>query len=475
LEDSIQDKVDSFIYDKIEKYDLVDIESFNLLTWNRFDLAFKLSYLELYNLHNPFATEIYKYDIFSQSLGKFSEFGNNEKSNFESYIKTFNSILDDIKTNGFNSDKSLIPISSNASILNGAHRTAASIFLNKKVKCLNTYMKSLTIDYNYFYERKVPREILDFVTQTFIEFSPNTFIAFLWPSGNKLKPGQVEDIFKKVVYKREIRLNANGAYNLLIELYKHMDWSGNYKNSFRPIKNKLIESFKNFNSFEVVAFQADSIEDVRIIKEKVRYILGKGYSSIHITDTHEEAIRISKMVFNLNGINFLNLSLPYKFKATIFDLKKHLSFFKDNNINIKRTLIIGDPIYSLMGHKSKNNFKILHDYESSSFKKKLSPFFKNEFYLNKDSLKKIIYDPNFYFWYNGLKFLSLNYFKEELTNDLIHYKIESKKIRNVSFKQFFFYHKIVLHKILKETIFNFLKLIKLYNFFRFFYRQLNNK
>ena len=475
MEDLIKNKLDSFIYNRIEKFDLVDIDSVELLTWNRFDLAFKLLYLELYKLHKPLAIEVYKYDIYSQTLGEFSEFGNDEKSNFNEYISAFNIIIEDIKVNGFNSDKSLIPISSDFSILNGAHRTAALIFLNKKVNCVNTHLNPLIIDYNYFYERKVPQKILGFVAQTFIEFSPNTYIAFLWPSGNKLKSSQVVEIFKKVIYKREIRLNANGAFNLLIELYKHMDWSGNEKNSFRPIKNKLIECFKTFDSFEVVAFQAESIDHVRLIKEKVRCILGNGYSSIHITDTYEEAVRISKIVFNLNGINFLNLASPYHFKTTISSLKKQHNFFDSNNINIKRSLIIGDTISALVGEANEGEFKFLYDFEPKSSKDIFILSFDNQFPLSNYSLKTIIHDPNFYFWYNGLKFLSFQYYKKKLTNDLINFKDENKNYCETSFHQLFFYYKIVLAVKLKKMLFGLLKFFKIYSLVRFFYRKLTKK
>ena len=104
-----------------------------------------------------------------------------------------------------------------------------------------------------------------------------------------------------------------------------MDWSGNENNSYQGINQKLVECFPSFEKFTVIAFQANSIDDVRTIKDEVRDICKMGYSSIHITDTQEEVIRITQLMFNSNGIHFLNYSKPYNY----ISIHKKIEEFKE--------------------------------------------------------------------------------------------------------------------------------------------------
>ncbi len=95
------------------------------LTHNRFDLAFKLYFLPLLesDCYSDFRRACYKYHIKAFSLGSFAEPGNLEKNSYEKYEDVFRQLFHDIQKSGFDETKSLIPLSEDGSILNGAHRT----------------------------------------------------------------------------------------------------------------------------------------------------------------------------------------------------------------------------------------------------------------------------------------------------------------------------------------------------------------
>ena len=205
----------------------------------------------------------------------------------------------------------------------------------------------MTCDYKYFFQRKVPENILDVVATKFIEYADDVYIAFLWPSGkDKLKQAEAE--FSSIIYKKNISLTAKGGFNLIVELYKHMDWLGRAESGYPGAKKKLVECFPTFDPLTVISFQESSIEKVMEIKERVRKIHNIGFSSVHITDTKEEAVRVSKLVFNENGIHFLNYAEPDK-----FSLRKNLGLFnqflKKYNVNPEDVLIDGSIVLSLYG------------------------------------------------------------------------------------------------------------------------------
>ena len=89
---ALKNLIEPFVYESLieKEYEIKDINAKSLLTWNRFDLAFKLSYLDNMKVFPSIANKIYKHDIKAQTLGKFTEFGNEaNKNSFEHYIQSF--------------------------------------------------------------------------------------------------------------------------------------------------------------------------------------------------------------------------------------------------------------------------------------------------------------------------------------------------------------------------------------------------
>ena len=90
-----------------------------------------------------FSKEFYQKHIGALSLGKFTEPGNEKKNSIENFIKEFDKTFENIQTNGFDEQRTLIPLSKNGSIANGSHRVASAIFLDKDVKSVKIDIKFL--------------------------------------------------------------------------------------------------------------------------------------------------------------------------------------------------------------------------------------------------------------------------------------------------------------------------------------------
>lgn len=101
------------------KVDYVQPEQF--LVSNRIDLICKLFYIECREKRADmtFAKELYTEHLRAFSEGTFTEPGNEEKNTIEKYFSSFDRLIDDIKKNGFDVSKSVIPISDNGVILDG--------------------------------------------------------------------------------------------------------------------------------------------------------------------------------------------------------------------------------------------------------------------------------------------------------------------------------------------------------------------
>ncbi len=475
--------VEPFIVSQIEQPDctFLRVNAVKLLTWNRLDLAFKLAFLDLKDKNSSFSEEIYWHDIKSQTLGSFEEFGAEEKNNFSKYKASFLSTYNNIKENGFDEGKSLIPLSESGSVINGAHRLASAIHTNQEVGCVKTNLPVMRCDYQYFLDRAVPQYILDYVVTKYIEYADDVFLGFLWPSGKSNIHESLNE-FGNIVYMKKIKLSATGAFNLLFELYKHMDWLGNRANGFQGVKKKLLECFPTFDDVYVIAFQEGNFDDVLKIKRRVRDINEIGYSSIHITDTKDEAERISKLVFNDNGLHFLNFSNPHKFLYSE-ELTELTDFLSKNEIKAQNFLVDGSFVATLYGLRKSMDIDYLSDekirHQSDSYDAHDS-----ELQFHGIAKEQLIYNPSFYFEYLGIKFISFSQLfdmkqvrgEEKDLNDcrLMQSYISNDKVAVLlfSFKQKLFYSKLKTHKFMLKYSLATLNKIGLYRAVRFIYRYI---
>ena len=71
--------------------------------------------------------------------------------------------------------------------------------------------------------------------------------------------GERKEIFKNIVYEKKIKLDHNGAHNLLSQIYYGEEWLGSVENNFSGSQGKLVECFKTFNEFSVIAFDVPDL------------------------------------------------------------------------------------------------------------------------------------------------------------------------------------------------------------------------
>src|SRR5215217_7183880 len=81
-----------------------------LLTWNRLDIATKVTYLNLKTKSSKYATRLYKNHLNAFSLGLFTEPDHIKKGSFTKYVAEFEEIARSIRENGFDARISLIPL-----------------------------------------------------------------------------------------------------------------------------------------------------------------------------------------------------------------------------------------------------------------------------------------------------------------------------------------------------------------------------
>ncbi|MCM8832072.1 MAG: hypothetical protein NC918_07775 [Candidatus Omnitrophica bacterium] len=404
--EDLKNKLENYIFMKLnqEEYEIIECDPRNLLTWNRLITAFDLFYLDMKDKNDKLARYVYTERVRAATLGTFIE-SDGQKAGIEMYIREFEKTYDSLRKNGFDPAISVIPLAKDLSILNASHRVASAIHLGKSVYCVRTELDPICDDFKELYRRRVDYNILDIVVQKFIEYSNNTFIAFLWESSRKYHK-KIETLFKNIVYIKNIKLNMNGAYNLLMELYKHMDWIGTAKDNYAGIRQKLIECFTDFKGFKIIIFQSNSLNEVRELKDKIRQICKMGYSSIHITDTKEEALRIAKLLLNENAIHFLNHANLNKYPNISKEIANFKNFLSENGADPVDVLIDGSFVLALYGLRQSEDIDYLINDKYKKFESDKYNEHSAELIFHRKSKEDLIYDPRYHFEYQGIKFIS---------------------------------------------------------------------
>ena len=430
---------------------------------------------------------MYKADIGCQTMGTFKELGNNEKETFDAYVNDFEKTYNNISEYGFDKNRTILPVSISKSIINGAHRVASAIHLNKSISYVKLDIPEMVCDYKNYYKKNTSLEHIENAVNTFLEYSHNSYVAFLWPSGKKNEKKCLTK-FSNIIYTKEISLSPLGAKNLLIELYKHMDWVGSEENGYPGIKKKMIECFSEFHPFKVIVFQSENIETVREIKQAVREVNGIGFSSVHITDTKQEAIDIARLLFNSNGLHFLNYANPYRYISELNKLNLFRKFLTDNTIPKDEALIDGSLVLALYGLRKGSDIDFFVS-DSNSLKVTIKDFEAHDSELKYHLVDKeeLIFNPKYHFIYNGLKIISFdqlfvmktnrNGSKDindcRLMNSLIVDDPFGKKLNQL--RQTLYYTKIKIIYFFLNPIMQYLRRIGLYYKVRKMYRKITKK
>ena len=384
-------------------FEIQEINARELLCSQRLDLAAKIAYIEARenNADMSFAKELYRKHIEAFSEGNYTEPGDSNKTSLEKFFSIFDELIDDFKENGFDASKSLIPVGRDNIILDGAHRTACAIYVNKKVSMIRFSQFSSCFDYRYFRKRRLSEEMLEYMAVIYSHYSiRQLYLACLWPiSEQKKRSKAVERIQKEhdIVLDTTVNLKKNGLRNFMLQIYQHQDWVGTVENHFSGVMGKVDSCFMPGVSTETILFEDGSLDAVLKMKDEIRNIFHLDKHAIHISDSNEETELMANLLFNENSRHALNYGKPDTFPNCYIKMKKLLS--KDVIcLNSEATL----AYYGILEKK-----RIVESYECVD-----------------------LYNPRTYFVFEGMKLPSLEKVKEYLKKiDDRNYVVVSRVIR----------------------------------------------
>lgn len=336
------------------------------------------------------------------------------KRSFEDYLNAFNSLLDSVKSNGFNPSYP-IPMGSGGVICNGAHRLTACLLYNKQISIEPC---PWTCDYGFDFFRNCGLETkyLDAMALQYCELKPNSFIIVVFPSAGDHEK-DVEEIVRKhalIVYQKTLFISTKGSVNLILTMYDQEDWVGTCENNFAGGRYKAQCCFpmesNEYQQIHVYLVESPHINSIKKCKAKIR-LLFNNHHSIHSTDTHRDAIVLARTFFNQNSIDCINHREDHHFPLfeSYFDEYKKKLASKES----EWFCVDGGAVLAAYGLRDCQDIDVIH-FKDSSFSFGSSVLQSHNSYLEYHTLPldDILFNPDNYFFYRGIKFCSLQLVKE---------------------------------------------------------------
>ena len=388
----------------------------------RFDVPAKYIYASFLerNIDSDFG-----YNLYKEHLKVWNDWRTGDgKNGIQEYVDTFKSLLLSIKTEGFNTGKSLVYTTEDLRLMNGGHRVAACLLYGKEIWHTVNGTGQTGVNYEYFKNKKnfVPEGLsekwCDAIAVEYCKLKPNTFIVTIFPSAVG-KRSEAESIIKEkadIFYKKTIQLSNEGPLNLMKELYYGEAWGGRTTGcdagSFGGLKQKVNLCFREKGPIVVYAITAQSYEDTRCIKEKIRKLYNISNHSVHVNDTTEQTVRLARCLFNNNSIHFMNNSVPAYFNNFESYIKFFKGYIEDNSLNPDDYCVTASSVLSRYGLREGNDLDYLHKGQEVHGYNMIHSH--NSYALGRyhTSVDDIIYNPDNYFYFNGVKFASLDVVKK---------------------------------------------------------------
>jgi FkbM family methyltransferase len=398
------------IVPRAKAVEVTTVDPLDLFSPQRFDLAAKTIYARarLAGVASQWPRRLYLEHVSAFNGGM--EGDGSGKQNAEAFLSAFDALIDSVRSGGLDPDVSLLPVGANGIIIDGAHRVAAALSCAKAVSCVNFEWESKTYDWKFFASRGLPIPFLDAMALEFCQQLPNAHIVILFPAahGFEAQAREILSRFGTLFYEKEISLTKDGALALIRQVYRDEPWLGTWADNFTGVQGKTNACFNGRGSVQVLAFQTDSLENVRQAKTQVRDLCKVENHSIHINDTHEETVLLARIFFNNNSVHFLNTGRPKHFERfwRLFELYRWM--LVDRGLGGESFCVDGSAVMSLYGIRDAQDLDFL-SFGASDYEAGITDVncHNSEAHHHAISRDEIIFDPANHFFYEGIKFASL--------------------------------------------------------------------
>lgn len=386
------------------------------LNQRRFDLIFKYLFAQANGTGFPRTA-------YEESIRRFNGFeewnsdGICEKRGFEAFADGFVRLIDSLRTKGYDASKGAVPISASGKLVNGAHRLSVAALLGLEVPVAVAEEKKDVYDWRFFAARGMDPKIMDYGALEYVRLNLAAHVVNLFPAADPSRDDEVLAILEKVgfvYYRKEVELTYAGCVNLKKisygQFWEKKQWIGTAKDGFRGAQSHARQSMRGNGRLRVLVFVCDDVQKVLSAKAEIRALYGLGNPTVHINDTHEEAVRLAETYFNDNSLWILNRR-NFEFEDRRFD--ELVDGFRKTLV--KEDADLGDYCFAgstpldVVGMRKSDDLDFLSvDPDAAKFETDVYSNHEGQLKYYGHAKGDIISDPRLHFYYHGMKFISMD-------------------------------------------------------------------
>lgn len=377
-----------------------EVDPQTLVNHRRFDIMAKYIYcwFRENGIESDWGSRLYEDHLWV--FNRYDEDDASGKKGIRSFISSFNSTLQSIKEHGFDEEVSLLPIGENKTPLDGAHRLTAALLYNKRVKVIQTQENGVNYNYEFFRKKGLLTRWSDAMAYQYCKVNQNTFILILFPDavGKKNEVKRILEIYGDIYYEKNINLTQDGIINLRTYLF-----------------NDLNRNENDCDQLSVLVFETSEFNHVSKVSEQMKELYKAGNHIFYINQTHKVTVALAQMLFNENSIYFLNhttLNFDGAFTNLLSEYKGYLA---NHNLNHERFCVVSDAVLAACGLGDSSKLEFIHfgygDLEKGTGFGSLESY-NNQLRDCRKTKDDIIFNPENHFYFDGIKFASLQAVKD---------------------------------------------------------------
>lgn len=280
-------------------YQIQTVKASDLIVPERAYFLAKFLYIHYHvnNIKSTFGEKLYAETIRAITFGHFSDKNTRGKNSLKEFLEKFNEVIDAQARDEFDFSKTLIPVNNRRMVIDGAHRTVASAYFDKRIPVVTIDSpRAFDISARALKRYGMSSRLIDMMMNTANQTVRNINTLLVMTDSDIEKPAsEMIGCYGQLFYAKRLKLTPNGNENIINQLKRFND-----KISISGVgKSKFLFLF-------LFAANANDVADRRLQKD----ISSLGAHNVYITSTHEESKILGDMLLNHNSLHLLNHANP---------------------------------------------------------------------------------------------------------------------------------------------------------------------
>lgn len=390
------------------------------LSPKRIDIAAKTIFARAYlrGSKSPWPEKVYR-----EHIRAFNNFYEDipRKTSYDDFKNSFISTIEAVKKS--DDWKHTAPVERNGNyLINGSHRVAASIVLDDYLNttAINEF-HAHKWDFEFFRSKRgdiyeISEDVLDYITIEYVSLkSKNIFAAVIFPTAEGNREAAYTHLLSmgEIVNMKSFRHDDFIGKEVIKQLYFNSNndqW--NYGLSLDNARNKADVCFDGQGDLQVYIIEANLDESTRI-KEKqfLRDLWKKDKHSIHITDTMEEANRVTRMFFNENSRKFMKVDRRQEFYSqNAYDMfNEYIKLAPDDIFEREKIALEGSVVLDLHNIRAAKDIDyVTYDNSINFSSQTIEKHSAQEHKYHTQDIEEILTNPKYYFYYKGYKIINID-------------------------------------------------------------------